>query len=53
MWKQCYIEEVNGMWAIYWPDCTLAWNQRFKSRGWATRTLNWLINKEDKCHRAT
>lgn len=42
MWSQCYIEQVNGLWGIYWPECTLAWNQKFKTKGWATRTLNWL-----------
>lgn len=53
MWSQCHVERVNGSWAIYWPDNTIAWNQKYKTRGWATRTLNWLINKETKCRPAT
>lgn len=27
---------------IYYPDCTLAWSQTYKTLGWATRTLNFL-----------
>ena len=46
VWSECYIECVNGKWGIYWPDCTKAWEQTFKTQGWATRTLNWL-KKDD------
>lgn len=53
MWSHCHVERVNGSWAIYWPDNTIAWNQKYKTKGWATRTLNWLINKETKCRPAT
>ena len=42
MYKQCHIEEQNGLWYIMWPDCTRAWSQGYKTRGWASRTLNWL-----------
>ena len=44
-WWQCHIECVNGLWGIYWPDNSEAWNQRFKTRGWATRVLNDLNRK--------
>lgn len=51
MWHQCYIECVNGSWGIYWPDCTVAYPQKFGTKGWATRTLNYLISteKETRC----
>lgn len=42
MWNSCYIESVNDKWGIYYPDCTLAFNKTFKTRAWATRTLNYL-----------
>ena len=42
-YNQCHIECIDGNWGIYWPDNTLAWNDKYKSRAWATRTLNWLI----------
>jgi hypothetical protein len=42
MYNSCYIEYVNGLWYIKWPDCTKAWDQGYKTRGWATRTLRWL-----------
>lgn len=41
-YNQCHIECINGKWGIYWPDNTSAWSVKYKSRGWATRTLNWL-----------
>lgn len=37
-----HIECINNLWYICNPDTTIAWNQGFKTRGWATRTLNWL-----------
>lgn len=43
-WYQCHIECVNNVWGIYYLDNTLAWDQKFKTCGWATRTLNWLKN---------
>jgi len=43
MWNTCHIECVNDLWGIYYPDNSLAWQQKFKTRGWATRTLNWLV----------
>lgn len=45
MWNQCHIEYTNGKWVIYYPDCTLAWNQQYKTKSWATRTLNLLNQK--------
>jgi len=43
MYNQCYIEQQsNNLWYICWPDCTKAWDQGYKTRAWATRTLNWL-----------
>jgi hypothetical protein len=46
-WSYCYIEQASsGKWYIMWPDCTRACDQGFKTRGWATRTLNEL--KENK-----
>jgi hypothetical protein len=46
MYKTCYIEQAsNGLWHIMWPDCTRAWPDGYKTKGWATRTLNWL-NKQ-------
>ena len=42
MWNSCYVECVNDKWGIYYPDCTLAWRQTYKTKAWATRTLNYL-----------
>lgn len=42
MYKSCYIENVNGLWCIMWPDCTKAWSKGYKRKGWAVRTLKWL-----------
>lgn len=45
MYWQCHIEKLNDdRWYIIWPDCTKAWDQGYKSRGWAVRTLNWLCS---------
>ena len=42
-YKFCHIEQMNnGLWYIMWPDCTKAWDQGYKTSGWATRTLNFL-----------
>lgn len=41
-YNQCHIEYVDGQWGIYWPDNTSAWPDKYKSQGWATRTLNQL-----------
>lgn len=48
VWMECYIENVNEEWGIYWPDGTKAQNKTFKTKGWATRTLNWLIDRNMK-----
>jgi len=40
MWNACHIE--YGKWGIYYPDCTLVWNQTYKTNGWVIRTPNWL-----------
>jgi hypothetical protein len=43
MYQSCYVEKnENGLWYICWPDCTRAWSQGYKTRSWATRTLNFL-----------
>ena len=42
----CYIEKFtdgDGLWYIRFPDGTRAWDQGFKTRAWATRTLKWLL----------
>jgi len=44
MYNSCYIENINGFWFIMWPDCTRAWDQGYKTLGWAKRTLNWLTS---------
>lgn len=41
-WNLCSIQCVNGLWGLYWPDETLAYSQKFKSKNWATRVLNRL-----------
>lgn len=43
-WHQCHIEQSynNNHWYICWPDGSRAWDQGYKTRGWAKRTLNWL-----------
>jgi hypothetical protein len=41
-YKFCHIEHINNLWYIMWPDCTRAWDQGYKTSGWATRTLKWL-----------
>jgi hypothetical protein len=46
MYKSCYIESINGRWYIMWPDCTKAWDQGYKTRGWAVRMLNYLDVKD-------
>ncbi len=47
MWNSCHVECVNALWGIYYLDSTLAWDQKFKTKAWATRTLNWLQVKND------
>lgn len=42
MYSSCYVENINGLWYIMWPDCSKAWSQGYKTQVWATRTLNWL-----------
>ena len=42
MYKSCYIELIDGLWYIMWPDCTKAWAQGYKTRKWAVRTLKSL-----------
>ncbi len=46
MYSSCYIENINGLWYIMWPDCTKAWDKGYKTLGWATRTLNWLTSPQ-------
>lgn len=43
-YEQCFIENVNGIWYIKWPDGAKAWSQGYKTKGWATRTLKQLTN---------
>jgi hypothetical protein len=42
VWIHCYIEGDAMGWGIYYPDCTQAYHRLFKTKGWATRTLNIL-----------
>lgn len=44
MWHQCHIElnTKDNRWYILYPDGSDAWGDSYKTRGWATRTLNWL-----------
>lgn len=46
MYDVCHIEQLsNDRWYIMWPDGTKAWNQGYKTLGWAKRTLNWLQDR--------
>lgn len=43
IYRQCYVEQhENGLWYVMYPDCTRAFHNGYKTKGWATRTLNWL-----------
>jgi len=45
-YKLCHIEQrADGLWYIVNPDCTKSWRQGYKTKGWATRTLNLLVKK--------
>ena len=48
MYNQCHIENINGSWYILWPDSTKAWPHGYKTRGWATRILNWSNREKSK-----
>jgi hypothetical protein len=43
MYNSCYIECVNDLWYIMWPDGTKAWNTGYKTRACATRTHKFLV----------
>jgi hypothetical protein len=47
MYRYCHIEQMgDGLWYIMYPDNTKAWRSGYKTHGWATRTLNWLLERQ-------
>jgi hypothetical protein len=45
---QCYVEKINDLWYIMYPDCTKADYHGYRNRGSAQRMLNYFIKEEKK-----